>query len=134
MRSRRVFLASNRSRASDACWCSRARSFISKRPRRNHSASGMLLGQTALQAAHSIQSLRPSWIARFSASPFSAATICCGWSLTGQAVAQRSEEHTPELQSHSEISYAVFCLKKKKKHKQIEFTFGVEGKNHISTK
>src|SRR5210317_1627271 len=27
---------------------------------------------------------------------------------------QRSEEHTSELQSHSEISYAVFCLTKKK--------------------
>src|SRR6056300_1819494 len=26
---------------------------------------------------------------------------------------RRSEEHTSELQSHSEISYAVFCLKKK---------------------
>ena len=25
----------------------------------------------------------------------------------------RSEEHTSELQSHSFISYAVFCLKKK---------------------
>src|SRR5210317_968235 len=30
----------------------------------------------------------------------------------------RSEEHTSELQSHSEISYAVFCLKKKKKKKK----------------
>ena len=29
----------------------------------------------------------------------------------------RSEEHTSELQSHSFISYAVFCLKKKKIHK-----------------
>src|SRR6056300_339830 len=29
-------------------------------------------------------------------------------------VTRRSEEHTSELQSHSEISYAVFCLKKKK--------------------
>src|SRR6266567_9174281 len=29
----------------------------------------------------------------------------------------RSEEHTSELQ-HSQISYAVFCLKKKKKKKQ----------------
>src|SRR6187549_2902584 len=29
----------------------------------------------------------------------------------------RSEEHTSELQSHHPISYAVFCLKKKKKHK-----------------
>src|SRR5881296_4503588 len=27
---------------------------------------------------------------------------------------ERSEEHTSELQSHSNISYAVFCLKKKK--------------------
>ena len=28
----------------------------------------------------------------------------------------RSEEHTSELQSHSFISYAVFCLKKKKNY------------------
>src|SRR3546814_3978763 len=33
------------------------------------------------------------------------------WSL-------RSEEHTSELQSLMRISYAVFCLKKKKKNKQ----------------
>src|SRR3546814_6825793 len=31
---------------------------------------------------------------------------------------KRSEEHTSELQSLMRISYAVFCLKKKKKHKQ----------------
>src|SRR3546814_19143272 len=30
--------------------------------------------------------------------------------------AHRSEEHTSELQSLMRISYAVFCLKKKKKH------------------
>src|SRR3546814_4978426 len=30
----------------------------------------------------------------------------------------RSEEHTSELQSLMRISYAVFCLKKKKKPKQ----------------
>src|SRR3546814_5205435 len=30
--------------------------------------------------------------------------------------AARSEEHTSELQSLMRISYAVFCLKKKKKH------------------
>src|SRR3546814_2087316 len=29
----------------------------------------------------------------------------------------RSEEHTSELQSLMRISYAVFCLKKKKKHR-----------------
>src|SRR3546814_4808503 len=32
-----------------------------------------------------------------------------------RAVAHRSEEHTSELQSLMRISYAVFCLKKKKK-------------------
>src|SRR3546814_941233 len=31
----------------------------------------------------------------------------------------RSEEHTSELQSLMRISYAVFCLKKKKSHNQI---------------
>src|SRR3546814_9563331 len=31
-------------------------------------------------------------------------------------VAVRSEEHTSELQSLMRISYAVFCLKKKKEH------------------
>src|SRR3546814_3208302 len=30
----------------------------------------------------------------------------------------RSEEHTSELQSLMRISYAVFCLKKKKQYKQ----------------
>src|SRR3546814_2213250 len=33
---------------------------------------------------------------------------------TSPAVRQRSEEHTSELQSLMRISYAVFCLKKKK--------------------
>src|SRR3546814_3607368 len=35
--------------------------------------------------------------------------------LTDIAIADRSEEHTSELQSLMRISYAVFCLKKKKK-------------------
>src|SRR3546814_8210575 len=33
----------------------------------------------------------------------------------------RSEEHTSELQSLMRISYAVFCLKKKKKRHDIEY-------------
>src|SRR3546814_7235765 len=35
---------------------------------------------------------------------------------SGQIKKVRSEEHTSELQSLMRISYAVFCLKKKKKH------------------
>src|SRR3546814_1105103 len=34
--------------------------------------------------------------------------------LTGGAGVDRSEEHTSELQSLMRISYAVFCLKKKR--------------------
>src|SRR3546814_9818877 len=34
----------------------------------------------------------------------------------GEIVWTRSEEHTSELQSLMRISYAVFCLKKKKKN------------------
>src|SRR3546814_9505714 len=35
---------------------------------------------------------------------------------TQKRVAARSEEHTSELQSLMRISYAVFCLQKKKQH------------------
>src|SRR5213594_5147068 len=35
--------------------------------------------------------------------------------------AGRSEEHTSELQSRTLISYAVFCLKKKKRITWLEF-------------
>src|SRR3546814_3243490 len=34
----------------------------------------------------------------------------------------RSEEHTSELQSLMRISYAVFCLKKKKQNTKVTYT------------
>ena len=43
-------------------------------------------------------------------------SLCIGCRLfgfIGKDKVHRSEEHTSELQSHSFISYAVFCLKKK---------------------
>src|SRR3546814_6376256 len=40
-----------------------------------------------------------------------------GMSMDGQMAGHRSEEHTSELQSLMRISYAVFCLKKKKNNK-----------------
>src|SRR3546814_4634068 len=39
-------------------------------------------------------------------------------SLTDKGPIARSEEHTSELQSLMRISYAVFCLKKKKQQNQ----------------
>src|SRR3546814_1990012 len=38
-----------------------------------------------------------------------------GGRMRGASTISRSEEHTSELQSLMRISYAVFCLKKKKK-------------------
>src|SRR3546814_4033975 len=46
---------------------------------------------------------------------------------------QRSEEHTSELQSLMRISYAVFCLKKKKQ-KQHESSNDSSKQSHIRTK
>src|SRR3546814_4668742 len=40
----------------------------------------------------------------------------CGF-MVFHSVLRRSEEHTSELQSLMRISYAVFCLKKKKTNK-----------------
>src|SRR3546814_4283149 len=51
--------------------------------------------------------LLPAWRARFARAGGSCRAISAG----------RSEEHTSELQSLMRISYAVFCLKKKKKTK-----------------
>src|SRR3546814_3911878 len=39
-----------------------------------------------------------------------------GFRPTAENPAERSEEHTSELQSLMRISYAVFCLKKKNTH------------------
>src|SRR3546814_2861562 len=47
-----------------------------------------------------------------------------GNGISARASSPRSEEHTSELQSLMRISYAVFCLKKKKQktdHKSIEW-------------
>src|SRR3546814_8788069 len=46
-----------------------------------------------------------------------ATTTRCAWVVTLR-LAGRSEEHTSELQSLMRISYAVFCLKKKKHNTQ----------------
>src|SRR3546814_8437274 len=42
----------------------------------------------------------------------------------------RSEEHTSELQSLMRISYAVFCLKKKKKQHSIHSTSTIHNTSH----
>src|SRR3546814_8742587 len=45
--------------------------------------------------------------------------------------ATRSEEHTSELQSLMRISYAVFCLKKKKKKHQVRCSMRTKTKTKL---
>src|SRR3546814_8885032 len=42
----------------------------------------------------------------------------------------RSEEHTSELQSLMRISYAVFCLQKKKIYKKSTYIYATYNKDH----
>ena len=44
--------------------------------------------------------------------------------VVNEILNHRSEEHTSELQSHSFISYAVFCLKKKNKKNIRKIRYG----------
>src|SRR3546814_5901460 len=50
----------------------------------------------------------------FCASTANSIGSCCSTSRATPLTIRRSEEHTSELQSLMRISYAVFCLKKKK--------------------
>src|SRR3546814_6393636 len=51
----------------------------------------------------------------------------------GPPLAMRSEEHTSELQSLMRISYAVFCLNKKRKNDQIKSkkNYNLDKNSHI---
>src|SRR3546814_8791055 len=89
---------------------------------------GMLVGPTATAAE--IEAFRAHIIAspeRFIAQPTLALSTCPTLTAKGLAprhvdLRPRSEEHTPELQSLMRISYAVFCLKKKKTINTTHYT------------
>src|SRR3546814_433175 len=104
--------------------------------RRLRETGAVILGKTNLSEWANIRSSRSTsgWSARGgqTRNPYALDRSPCGSSAgTGSAIAAnlaavgigtetdgsilcRSEEHTPELQSLMRISYAVFCLKKKK--------------------
>src|SRR3546814_1887118 len=75
------------------------------------------------QAGTAVADLYPSLAAGYPDLIFTSfdADACAGLDLVflglphGASQAVRSEEHTSELQSLMRLSYAVFCLKKKKK-------------------
>src|SRR3546814_4485976 len=63
---------------------------------------------------NAVRPLRGYAASRSSSATGTCATTACPSSASAGSTAARSEEHTSELQSLMRISYAVFCLKKKK--------------------
>src|SRR3546814_6645764 len=79
-------------------------------------APGAVVPVDILEAAEAVVRRRDAEQRLHAAVPFAGQVVeahVAGDQRLLQAVAQRSEEHTSELQSLMRISYAVFCLKKK---------------------
>src|SRR3546814_2200702 len=90
------------------------------RSRRGHRAGFERERQAASAAELQQRRNRPGLVAfgaRFDDDPVAAAAEVLGRGIIDDILRldERSEEHTSELQSLMRISYAVFCLKKKKK-------------------
>src|SRR3546814_10685493 len=60
-----------------------------------------------------------NWHSSVGGSAIDVYTSCSGATASRSTGRKRSEEHTSELQSLMRISYAVFCLKKKKNNNNI---------------
>src|SRR3546814_6650990 len=75
-------------------------------------------GRSPSRTTHLSPCISPSLIERGTAWPFlsTTKTEAPESAIFTAICGMRSEEHTSELQSLMRISYAVFCLKKKKKH------------------
>src|SRR3546814_2837751 len=97
---------------------------------KNGSALGVPLNEVALAVLQRQWGKHPTHVFTYRGNPlrsantrkWRAALKTCGiedfrWHDLRHTWASRSEEHTSELQSLMRISYAVFCLKKKKKKK-----------------
>src|SRR3546814_9227843 len=83
-------------------------------PSPNPSAAEFRTFQTKCRGIFAPVRLRRSRIIDVRHTPLS------GYSATAKSlISLRSEEHTSELQSLMRISYAVFCLKKKKHNKTL---------------
>src|SRR3546814_4498605 len=79
---------------------------------------------TLFRSARSARSAAPcracSRMAATPTAPAPAPRCRCSTSAAAAATCNRSEEHTSEIQSLMRLSYAVFCLKKKKEEKTTE--------------
>src|SRR3546814_10299560 len=82
--------------------------------------AGSLLGKAGMGLEYLLfrrgpLSMAPSQLGAFTKSDPARETPDLQYHVQPLSLDKRSEEHTSELQSLMRISYAVFCLKKKKK-------------------
>src|SRR3546814_3940435 len=94
---------------------------MSRRPPRSTRTDTLFPYTTLFRSGFCLACLRAIITKIFEAKPKTPGIVeSCSYSLSFNVF--RSEEHTSELQSLMRISYAVFCLKKKKtkKNKQNE--------------
>src|SRR2546430_7018652 len=78
---------------------------------RSHLPSGQIPVRTSERFPSPIQVLQNAEV--FISSP------TCKWGESGESLRSRDRKSTRLNSSHSQISYAVFCLKKKKKNRQF---------------
>src|SRR3546814_1627375 len=71
---------------------------------------------SALDLGWEVTGFRRGWQGFLSVDPDNVQSVA---DHTRRLDRERSEEHTSELQSLMRISYAVFCLKKKKKYQHL---------------
>src|SRR3546814_10360596 len=96
-----------------------------RRPPRSTRTDTLFPYTTLFRSPLGVSAAKPMWkyflSVRFSplasSDALNSGNSCSAVTLAaGEIDYQRSEEHTSELQSLMRISYAVFCLKKKKLH------------------
>src|SRR3546814_1349239 len=98
--------------SSDVCSSDLVNEYIGLRARREQGASAFCGTDVALHAMD-----LPTEHAQRVQSPIEPSSVS---PVNVDSHTLRSEEHTSELQSLMRISYAVFCLKKKKKMQQTK--------------
>src|SRR3546814_3982933 len=105
--------------SSDVCSSDLERQVCRARSPMSHDIAKANTPSPAASNSHGSQSAAPGTTDRSRAKPVPTAAIVPAATVIGtrkrRQCSQRSEEHTSELQALMRNSYAVFCLKKKKR-------------------
>src|SRR3546814_8336689 len=88
---------------------------VSKRNPKNIGSMGKECAFSLVERGGRVRSFHVKSVSAKNLGPILFAQVDRASTLMSDDAGQRSEEHTSELQSLMRISYAVFCLKKKKR-------------------